>query len=99
MISFCATATVAAYNAVAAPMHAITIGAHVYEICSTGLMRVIKNTPDVTMVAAWMSAETGVGPSIASGNQRYNGNCALLPQAPTNNNIAMAVAVTCASDP
>jgi hypothetical protein len=62
-------------------------------------MRVIKNTPDVTMVAAWMSAETGVGPSIASGNQRYNGNWALLPHAPTNNNIAMAVAVTGASDP
>ena len=25
------------------------------------------NTPAVTMVAAWMRAETGVGPSIASG--------------------------------
>ena len=99
LMSFCATATVAAYNAVAAPMQAMTIGAHEYDSCSTGLMRVNKNTPDVTMVAAWMSAETGVGPSIASGNQRYSGNCALLPHAPTNNNIAMAVAVTGASDP
>jgi hypothetical protein len=27
------------------------------------------NTPAVTMVAAWISAETGVGPSIASGSQ------------------------------
>ena len=26
-------------------------------------------TPAVTIVAAWMSAETGVGPAIASGNQ------------------------------
>ena len=26
-------------------------------------------TPAVTMVAAWIRAETGVGPSIASGNQ------------------------------
>jgi hypothetical protein len=26
-------------------------------------------TPAVTMVAAWMSADTGVGPSIASGSQ------------------------------
>jgi len=26
-------------------------------------------TPAVTMVAAWMSAETGVGPAIASGSQ------------------------------
>ena len=63
------------------------------------LRQLAKNTPDVTMVAAWMSAETGVGPSIASGNQRYNGNCALLPHAPTNNNIAIAVAVTGANEP
>jgi hypothetical protein len=26
-------------------------------------------TPAVTIVAAWISAETGVGPSIASGSQ------------------------------
>ena len=26
-------------------------------------------TPAVTMVAAWISAETGVGPAIASGSQ------------------------------
>ena len=26
-------------------------------------------TPAVTMVAAWIRAETGVGPSIASGSQ------------------------------
>ena len=37
------------------------------------------------MVAAWINAETGVGPAIASGNQVYNGICALLPVAPTNN--------------
>src|SRR5574337_63817 len=36
------------------------------------------------MVAAWISAETGVGPSIASGNQTYNGSCADLPVAPMN---------------
>ena len=51
------------------------------------------------MVAAWMRAETGVGPSIASGNHKYNGNCALLPQAPTNNMRAMPVAVTAAKPP
>ena len=28
------------------------------------------------MVAAWIRAETGVGPSIASGSQTYSGNCA-----------------------
>src|SRR5215469_622420 len=48
-------------------------------------------TPAVTMVAAWISADTGVGPSIASGSQTYNGNCADLPQAPTNRNRHAAV--------
>ena len=35
-------------------------------------------TPAVTMVAAWISAETGVGPSIASGSQMCRKNCADL---------------------
>src|SRR5690242_1503374 len=33
------------------------------------------------MVAAWMSADTGVGPSIASSSQDCSGTCADLPQA------------------
>lgn len=33
------------------------------------LDRAIRYTPAVTIVAAWIRAETGVGPSIASGNQ------------------------------
>jgi len=36
------------------------------------------------MVAAWSSAETGVGPSIASGSQTWSGNCALLPMTARN---------------
>ena len=48
-------------------------------------MRQTRNTPAVTMVAAWISAETGVGPSIASGNQVCRKSCADLPMAPTNN--------------
>jgi len=43
------------------------------------------------MVAAWISAETGVGPAIASGNQVYKGIWALLPVAPMNNNKVMMV--------
>ncbi len=35
------------------------------------------------MVAAWIRAETGVGPAIASGSQTKRGICALLPIAPT----------------
>src|ERR1700746_770332 len=34
------------------------------------------------MVAAWINAETGVGPSIASGNQTCSGNWADFPTAP-----------------
>ena len=62
-----------------------------------GLTRAIRYTPAVTMVAAWMSADTGVGPSMASGSQTCNGNCALLPTAPRKRRSAMAVAVPAAS--
>src|SRR5215510_13055502 len=51
----------------------------------------IMYTPAVTIVAAWISADTGVGPSIASGSQTYRGICADFPVAPTNNRSAMAV--------
>jgi hypothetical protein len=34
-----------------------------------GLLRINKYTPAVTIVAAWINALTGVGPSIAIGNQ------------------------------
>ena len=46
-------------------------------------------TPAVTIVAAWMRADTGVGPSIASGSQTNNGICALFPVAPTNSSRQM----------
>ncbi len=41
-------------------------------------------TPAVTIVAAWIKAETGVGPSIASGSQVCSGICADFPIAPMN---------------
>jgi hypothetical protein len=62
-------------------------------------MRVSRNTPPVTIVAAWISADTGVGPSIASGSHKYSGSCALLPVAPSNSNSAIAEAVEAASSP
>ena len=49
---------------------------------NSGWKRAIRYTPAVTMVAAWISAETGVGPSMASGSQVCSGNCALLAKAP-----------------
>src|SRR5690349_309558 len=48
--------------------------------------------PAVTMVAAWMRAETGVGPAIASGSQTYSGICALLPVQPRRRARPTAVA-------
>ena len=43
------------------------------------------------MVAAWINALTGVGPSIASGSHTYSGICADLPVAPTKSNNAIVV--------
>ena len=98
-MSFWASAIVAANSAVIAPIQAIVVGTQSYEAAITGLMRVSRNTPPVTIVAAWISADTGVGPSMASGSHRYSGSCALLPAAPINSSIAIAEAVDAASSP
>ena len=45
------------------------------------------------MVAAWMSAETGVGPAIASPSQDCSGNCADLPHAASSSMSPIAVSV------
>jgi hypothetical protein len=53
--------------------------------CSnSGDMRATMKMPAVTIVAAWISAEIGVGPSIESGSQTCSGTCADLPMAPMN---------------
>ena len=83
LMSFCTQPTVAANSAVEAPMKVTKASAAgAYSI--SGDIRAIRNTPAVTMVAAWISAETGVGPSIASGNQTCRPICADLPIAPMN---------------
>ncbi len=51
------------------------------------------------MVAAWISAETGVGPSMASTSQGKRGICADLPTAARNSRSAAAVAVSPESRP
>jgi hypothetical protein len=45
--------------------------------------------PAVTIVAAWISAEIGVGPSIESGSHTCRGTCALLPIAPMKRQMQM----------
>ena len=62
------------------------------ERSKIGPDRTTRYTPAVTMVAAWMSAETGVGPAIASPSQACSGNCADLPVAPSRRSNPMAVA-------
>ena len=95
-MSFWTIATVAANSAVNAPTHATTVPAW-SDASKNGCARATRNTPAVTIVAAWISAETGVGPSIASGSQMCSGNCALLPIAPRNSSSAIAVTVDCES--
>ena len=46
----------------------------VSDISNKGDKRATMKMPAVTMVAAWMSAEMGVGPSMESGNQTCKGN-------------------------
>ena len=89
-MSFCTRATLAAKTAVKAPTTATTarvVGAS----SNSGEQRATRNTPAVTMVAAWISAETGVGPSMASGSQVWSGTCADLPMAPRNSSMVMTV--------
>ena len=83
LMSFCTRPIVAATNAVATPTTA-TISIVIGEWPKSTALRPTMYTPAVTIVAAWIRAETGVGPSIASGSQTYSGICADLPVAPTN---------------
>ncbi|SSQ02588.1 Uncharacterised protein [Acinetobacter baumannii] len=83
-MSVCTRAAKPATNKVTAPvteMNCITSGAS----SNTLNRRQHKYTPAVTIVAAWINAETGVGPAIASANHVCNGICADLPAAPKNN--------------
>src|SRR3954464_5444448 len=82
-MSFWAQPTVAAKIAVAAPTQVTTCIA-VGDVSNIGDRRQTMNTPAVTIVAAWIKALTGVGPSIASGSQVWSGSWADLPIAPTN---------------
>ncbi len=67
-----------------------TIERAVSESSNSGDMRATMKIPAVTMVAAWISAEIGVGPSIESGSHTCRGNCALFPIAPMNSPMHIA---------
>ena len=88
-MSFCTRPIVPASSAVSAP-----ITATICNVCgacaNNSALRPIMYTPAVTIVAAWIRADTGVGPSIASGNHTYSGICADLPVAPMKNSSVVA---------
>src|SRR5512132_424069 len=63
----------------------------VSDSSNKGDIRVTINMPAVTMVAAWIKAEIGVGPSIESGSHTCNGNCADLPMAPMNRQMQITL--------
>ena len=93
LMSFCTRPIVAAKNAVVAPKN-ITTACAFGASSNSGDSRATMNTPAVTMVAAWISAETGVGPSIASGNQVCSRNWADLPIAPMNSSRQVSVSAS-----
>ena len=76
------SAVLAANKAVIDPNILKSLRDH-WERESRGKQRIIKNTPATTIVELWSRAETGVGPSIAEGNQGCKINWADLPVAAT----------------
>src|SRR3954466_2773965 len=92
LMSYCRSPIVAANSAVSAPMPATT-GLESGARANSTLVRMTRYPPAVTMVAAWISAEAGVGPAIASGSQVYSGICADFPVQPRNRKRVMAVTV------
>ncbi len=78
-------------RAVVEPITSTKLSA-VCDSSNSGDMRATMKMPAVTMVAAWISAEIGVGPSIESGSQTCSGTCADLPIAPMNRQMQITVA-------
>src|SRR5579872_4720107 len=78
-------------NAVVAPITSTNDRA-TSEYSNRGDMRATMKMPAVTMVAAWIRAEIGVGPSMESGSHTCSGTCADLPMAPTNRHRQITVA-------
>src|ERR1700683_1713828 len=90
LMSLLTTPTAPMKKAVVAPMTS-TKDSAVSEYSKSGDMRATMKMPAVTMVAAWISAEMGVGPSMESGSHTCKGTCADLPMAPTNRHIHVNV--------
>src|SRR5258706_13255707 len=92
-MSVCTQAIVAAISAVR-PVTTPTTPSAKGAALKSSAQRATRYTPAVTIVAAWISAETGVGPSIASGSQTCSGSWADLAAAATKSSSVIAVSVT-----
>src|SRR2546421_4159143 len=90
LMSFWTTPSSAMNSAVVAPM-TVTNDNAVSDSSNSGLIRATMKMPAVTIVAAWIKAEIGVGPSIESGSQTCSGTCALLPIAPMKRQMQATV--------
>src|ERR1017187_4947615 len=77
-------------NAVVAPT-INTIESAVSDSSNSGDILATMNMPAVTMVAAWISADIGVGPSIESGSHTCSGTWEDLPIAPTTRQMQVKV--------
>ena len=77
-------------KAVTAPTSSTALSA-VSLPSNSGDRRATMKMPAVTMVAAWIIAEIGVGPSIESGSHTCSGTCADLPMAPRNSSRQASV--------
>src|SRR5436309_9835207 len=88
-MSYWTSAIKAMKRAVSTPITSTSEGA-VCESSKSGDIRATMKMPAVTMVAAWIRAEIGVGPSIESGSHTWRGNCADFPIAPMKSPIQIA---------
>src|SRR3954454_2261451 len=77
-------------SAVVAPTM-VTNDSAVSDSSNNGLILATMKMPAVTIVAAWISAEMGVGPSIESGSHTCSGICADLPIAPMKRQMQIAL--------
>src|SRR5438876_1295751 len=84
-------ANLAAKIAEIPPIQATTWKASGSAAANMNQVRPTIYTPAATIVAAWISALTGVGPSMAGGSHTWSGTCADLPIAPQKIRIMATV--------
>ena len=93
-MSCCTAPCTAAKTAVPTPTY-ITTSLTAGEAANRNDVETKRYTPAATIVAACSSAETGVGPSIASGSQTCSGNCADLLATPQKSSAGKSQAYDC----